>query len=249
MNLDRLPQTPQLPEYTPEQLQRCLQETDEALGASLKVLVKGMEVSFDPEIYKPWPKVEVKKSLASILRFFESKVIYYEGAGQSEKAKQAAEKVKELKNIFSEIDSGEEVPEGFLQTVQQAVEAEINYSDNTRGVSSGTEQPAPAEKTVERESSREKMNAIADLIDDLIQAYAKILRAKVEENIKSQQPESVKSARIEVLLPIIANLEKTQTAFLDAFNEYGALDMDEATLSDIIQATTDTGKKLEKIGF
>jgi len=249
MNFDKPPQVPQQPKYTPEQLQRYLQETDGALGVSLKVLVRGMEVSADPETYKPWPKAEVKKSLASILSFFEVKVKYYEGAGESEKAQKAQEKVEELKNIFSAIDSGEEVAEGFLQTVQQAVESDINISENVRSAENGTEQPERSEKMVEKESSREKMNAIADLIDDLIQAYAKILRSKVEENSASREPESVKLARIKVLESIIANLEKTQTAFLDAFNEFGALEMDEATLSNIIQATIDTGKKLEKIGF
>lgn len=244
---DRPPQAPQQPKYTPEKLAEYLRDTDGALSVSIKVLVRGFEES--PDVYKPWPKAEVKKSLASILSFFEVKAKYYEGAGESEKAKKAQEKVEELKNIFSAIDNSEEVPEGFLQTVQQAVEADINLQSNMQSVLSDREQPASTEKTVEKESSKEKMNAIADLIDDLIQAYAKILRAKVEENSRSQQPESIKLARTKVLESIIANLEKTQTAFLDAFNEFGAFELDETTLSNIIQATVDTGKKLEKIGF
>ncbi len=120
---NRPPQASQQPKYNSEQLTRYLSETDGALAVNLKILVRGMEVSADPESYKPWPKAEVKKSLDSILVLCESKVKYYEGAGESEKEKTAQEKVEELRRLFSEIDNNEEVPGGFLSRVQQAIEA------------------------------------------------------------------------------------------------------------------------------
>ena len=117
-------QSPQSPKYTPEKLAEYLRDTDGALAVSIKVLVRGFEASADPEVYKPWPKAEVQKSLASILALFEVKVKYYEGAGESEKAQEARTKVQELRGIFATIDNVEEIPEGFLQTVQQAVGGE-----------------------------------------------------------------------------------------------------------------------------
>jgi hypothetical protein len=117
------PQTSQQPKYTPEKLAEYLKNNDSALSTNIKILTRGFEESAG--VYKPWPKVEVKKSLNSILAFFNVKVVYYKGAGEQQKAQQAAEKLEELKKIFSEIDNSEEIPEGFLQRVQQVVEATI----------------------------------------------------------------------------------------------------------------------------
>jgi hypothetical protein len=119
---NRPPQVAQQPKYSPEKLAEYLKDTDGALAVSLRVLVRGMEVSADPETYKPWPKAEVKKSLDSILSLCEVKVKYYEGAGEMQKAQEARDKVERLRTIFSEIDKAEEVPEGFLQKVQQSIE-------------------------------------------------------------------------------------------------------------------------------
>lgn len=120
------PETIQQPMYTPDKLAEYLRDTNGALTVSLKVLLRGMEVSAHPETNKPWTKVEVKESLDSILKLFEVKPKYYQGAGELEKSKQAQEKVEELKKLFSEIDSSEEVPEGFLSKVQHAVETAMS---------------------------------------------------------------------------------------------------------------------------
>jgi hypothetical protein len=126
--MNQFNQPPQSPKYTQEKLTQYLKETDGALSTMTKVLVRGFEENSD--VYKPWPKSEVKKSLASILALFESKVKYYEGAGKSEKTKKAQAKVQELRSIFATIDNSEEVPEDFLHTVQQAVENDLNLSEN-----------------------------------------------------------------------------------------------------------------------
>lgn len=124
MNFDHAPQSSQKPEYSPEKLAEYLRDTDGVLEVSLRVLTRGMQVEMN-EVYKPWPKKEVQKSLSSILAMFEVKIKYYEGAGEFDKAKEAGEKLERLKKLFSEIDKSEEVPPGFIQKVKQAVEAEM----------------------------------------------------------------------------------------------------------------------------
>ncbi len=281
MNFDKPPQPPQTPKYTPEKLTEYLRETDVVLSTGIKVLVRGFEDSTD--VYKPWPKAEVQKSLDSLLAMSEVKIKYYEGADNAEGAKKASEEVAELKEIFSEIDSSEEVPEGFLQRVKIAVESSMNLPENFRDVLDDSKQSTPQvkistressvesnidipeenlsndldstiqdtlqEKRSTQESSKETMDAIASIIDDLIQAYAKILRSKVEANSASTEIESVKLERSKLLFPIIANLEKTHTALLDAFNGLRVLELDDETIRGIIKATLDTGKKLEKLNF
>lgn len=120
---DRPPQATQQPKYTAEKLAEYLRDTDGALATSLKVLVRGMEVSAAPETYEPWSKAEVQKSLASILALVESKAKYYEGAGETQKAQEVRQKIEQLRKTFSEIDGAEEIPAGFLERIKQEVEA------------------------------------------------------------------------------------------------------------------------------
>ncbi len=121
------PQPQQTPKYTPEKLAEYLRDVDGVLFVDIKVLMRGFEESSG--VYKPWPKAGVKKSLDSILVMFEQKVKLYQGAGDSKNAKRASKKVEELKHIFSALDGSQEMPEGFLQTVQQAIKSEINIPD------------------------------------------------------------------------------------------------------------------------
>lgn len=123
MNFDAQPPAPQQPKYNPEQLQRYLQETDGAISTSIQVLLRGMEVSANPETYAPWSRAEVQKALSSILTLTESKAKYYEGAGKTKEAEEVRQKVGQLKQTFSEIDGVEEIPAGFLERVKLEVEA------------------------------------------------------------------------------------------------------------------------------
>lgn len=121
--MDQLSQPPQIPKYTQEKLTKYLKETNEALSAMTTVLINGFEESSD--IYKPWPKAKIEKILSSIVSLLKSKIIYYERAEELEKAQKTETIVEELKKAFSAIEKDKEVPESFLQTVQQAIESDL----------------------------------------------------------------------------------------------------------------------------
>ncbi len=125
---ERPPMTPQksehIPDYTPDKLAEYVRDTNGAVLTSMKVLVRGMIIAI-PDEYKPWPIKDVKASLDSILRLLKVNITYYEEAGEAQKAQEVREKIERLKHVFSEIDTAEEIPEGFLQKVEQAVKKEV----------------------------------------------------------------------------------------------------------------------------
>ena len=97
----------------------------------------------------------------------------------------------------------------------------------------------------------EKIDRVAGVIDNLIQTYAKILRAKWEENHALNDADPTKEERAQTLFAAIESLGKAQANFIEAFERLhtSKVELDETTVQSIIQAGIEMGKKFEKLAL
>ncbi len=104
--------------------------------------------------------------------------------------------------------------------------------------------------SIERGTSPiEKIDRAADIIENVIQRYAEILREKWMENHALEDANPIKEPRAQSLFAAIASLERAQENFTEAFARLRAskTELDDDTIEQLVSAGKAIGKKFETL--